>query len=89
MRTFGCDAPEFFCFQLEGKKKVYKIPLGTSLTNEQAKSFEQTDNKYEKEIEWLRQFIGDDIDSLTVGVTQEILKAWAEDTRNQGATVGE
>ena len=89
MRQFGKDTPEFFCFQLEGKKKTYKIPLAASLSNDDLFAFEDSEGDYRKQVEWLARFMGDDIKSLTPYETSEIIKAWAEESRGQGAEAGE
>lgn len=89
MRKFSTDAPEFFAFQIEGSKKVYKIPLATSMTNEELFAFEDTNGEYRKQVEWLSKYMGDAVNHITAGETGNIIKAWAEESKDQGATTGE
>lgn len=89
MRTFGNDSPEFMAFKIEGNEKVYKIPLAGSMTNKEIIQFEETDGDYKKQLEWLRQYIGNAVDDLTAATTGEILHAWAAESKEQGATPGE
>ena len=89
MRTFSVSKTEYFEFQIEGKEKIYRIPLAGSMTNRELIAFKNTNGDYESQIEWLRGFMGDAVDDLTPAQTGEILRAWSEDTREQGATVGE
>ena len=89
MRTFGNDAPQFFAFQLEGEKTVYKIPLAASMNNREVRAFESTNGDYVKQIDWLRTYLGDVVDDLTPATTGEILRAWSEESKNQGAEPGE
>lgn len=89
MRTFGTDSPEFMVFKIEGSKETYKIPLAASLTNKKALEFEECGDDYHKQVEWLRDFIGDMVDEITPTVTGEILREWARQSRGQGAEVGE
>ena len=90
MRTFATDHPEFFCFKLdEDDETVYKIPLLTSMTNKEIKVFNETNGDYIKQTEWLRKYIGDIVDDLTIPVTSSILKEWRADSEGKGATLGE
>ncbi len=90
MRQFGNDAPEFFCFQIGDDEQIYKIPLAASMNNKMLRSFNETNNNYMKQVEWLRTFIGDVVDDLTPPTTAQILKAWSDTTaEEQGASVGE
>ena len=89
MRTFGKNISEYFEFQLEGDETIYRIPLAGSMSNRELITFKNTDGDYEKQVEWLRHFIGDTVDDLTPAQTGEILRAWSEDTGKQGASVGE
>ena len=65
MRTFGKELTEYFEFQLEDDEKVYRIPLGGSLTNRELIAFKNTNGDYEAQLEWLRAYIGDVVDDLT------------------------
>ena len=89
MRKFGKELTEYFEFQLEDDEKVYRIPLGGSLTNRELIAFKNTAGDYEAQLEWLRAYIGDVVDDLTPAQTGEILRAWSEATKGQGASVGE
>ena len=89
MRTFSVSKTEYFEFQIEGNEKIYRIPLAGSMTTRELIAFKNTNGDYESQIEWLRGYMGDAVDDLTPAQTGEILRAWSEDTREQGATVGE
>lgn len=89
MRSFGNDAPEFFVFQLEGSKEVYKIPLAASLNNRELAKLQEAGEDYAKQTEWLRLFIGDKVDDLTPKTTVDIITAWANASKEQGASPGE
>ena len=89
MRKFTKDAPEFFVFQIEGDKKTYKIPLAASMTNSQILEFEKIGNDYFKQIKWLKGFMGDAVDDLTTAETGAILRAWADESKGIGVSVGE
>lgn len=89
MRTFKVDNPEFYCFQIDGSEAVYRIPLMGSMNNKEARAFEETDGDYMKQVEWIRTYIGDIVDTLQVGVTSEIISEWASESKGQGASVGE
>ena len=89
MRKFTKDAPEFFAFQIEGDKKTYKIPLAASMTNKQILEFNEIGDNYFKQIKWLKGFMGDAVDDLTAAETGAILRAWADASKEQGASAGE
>ena len=89
MRTFSNDAPEYFVFGIEGSKKTYKIPLAASLTTKQIRELDESGENYYKQAEWLRQFIGDLVDDLTPGTVVDIIKAWSQESRKNGASPGE
>lgn len=89
MRKFGKELTKYFEFQLEDDETIYRIPLAGSMTNRELIAFKNTNGDYESQIEWLRTYMGDAVDDLTPAQTGEILRAWSEDTREQGATVGE
>lgn len=88
MQVFGADV-DFFQFQMEGEDTVYKIPLATSMTNKEVLAFRDADNDYEKQIAWLRSYIGDIVDDLTVKQTINIIKAWSDASSVGGVSVGE
>lgn len=92
MRSFGNDAPEFFCFQIAGDKKVYKIPLSASMPYSVLKKMKDAaggDEQFEAQVEMLRRYIGDVVDDLDAMTLSDILQAWAEASKGQGAEVGE
>ena len=86
MRTFGTDKPEFFIFQIEGSEEVYKIPLAASMPS---KILLDLRGDFESQIEMLRKYMGDIVDDIPATTLSEILKAWSEESRGQGASVGE
>ena len=89
MRRFGTDSPEFFVFQIGDSDEVYKIPLVASLTNKQIVALDEVKEDYRKQIDWLRDFIGDVVDELTATDTAAIMKAWRAASDGEGVTVGE
>ena len=89
MRTFKVDSPQFFVFQLEGDETVYKIPTLMSMTNREAREFDETTDHYNKQVEWLRKYIGDVVDDISVTETINIITAWTRATEDEGASVGE
>ena len=89
MRTFSKDVVEYMEFQIEGDKRVYKIPLASSLTNEQLIKFYKTGGEYTAQVEWLRDFLGNMVDSLTANMTSSILQEWAKQSKDGGAEPGE
>ena len=89
MRSFSNDAPEFFVFKIEGSKKIYKIPVAASLNNKQLVELQEASEDYAKQLDWLRQFIGSAADELTPKTTTDILQAWAQASRDSGASPGE
>ena len=89
MRTFSNDAPEFFAFKIEGSKKMYKIPLAASLTTKQIRGLDESGENYYKQVEWLRQFVGDLVDDLTPNTVVDIIKAWSQESKDNGASPGE
>ena len=92
MRSFGKDAPEFFCFQITGDKKVYKVPLAASMPYSLLKKMQKAggdEEKFDAQVEMLRKYMGDAVDELDAMTLGNILKAWAEASNKQGAEVGE
>ena len=90
MRSFSVDSPEYFCFKIgEEDETVYKIPLGTSMNNREVKVLNEINGDYQKQVEWLRSYIGDVVDDLTVAVTNDICNAWNAATMSKGASMGE
>lgn len=89
MRKFGREKQNYFTFRFDEEEEEYKIPLASSLTNKQAKAFEKAEGDYFLQVEWLRLFLGDVVDDLTIEDTSEILRAWAKASTDSGASVGE
>lgn len=86
MRKFGTDAPEFFVFQIEGSEEVYKIPLAASMPS---KVLLDLRGDFASQVEMLRKYMGDIVDEISATTLSDILKAWSEESRGQGASVGE
>lgn len=86
MRTFGTDAPKFFTFKVEGSEEVYKVPFAASMP---MKVLRTLDGTFTSQVEMLRLYMGDVVDDLTAGTLTEILKGWAAEGKEQGASVGE
>ena len=89
MRTFSNDAPEFFVFQIEGTDETFKIPTAASMTNDQLDEFKATGEDYDKQKAWLRGYIGDVVGQLTPKTCAGIITAWAQDSKERGASPGE
>ena len=92
MRSFGKDAPEFFCFQITGDKKVYKVPLAASMPYSLLKKMQKAggdEEKFDAQVEMLRKYMGDIVDELDAVTLSNILEAWAKASGGQGAEVGE
>lgn len=86
MREFSKDAPEFFIFRMEDSEKTYKIPLAASMP---VKILMKMKEGFEGQLEILEKYMGSDVDDLTATEASEILKAWSEASKEQGASVGE
>ena len=92
MRQFGKDAPDFFCFQIKGDKKTYKIPLAASMPYSILKQMQDHSNapdEFDVQVDMLRKYIGSVVDELSATTLSDILKAWSEESSKQGATMGE
>ena len=92
MRKFGKDAPELFSFQLQGDKNVYKIPLASSMPYSLLRKMykhQGDEDEFDVQVEILRKYMGDVVDELDATTLSDILKAWGEASREQGAEVGE
>jgi hypothetical protein len=92
MRKFGTDAPEFLSFTLGDDDTVYNLPLAASLPMSTLLDLQEAAAKGEAEryqLELLRTYIGDKVDSLTVADVTAIYQAWNEESAKQGATAGE
>lgn len=92
MRRFGQEKKEYFEFQIEGSDVIYKIPLAASMPVSTLLSMRDGDAEgkgFEAQMEMLRKYMGDGVDQLTATMASDILKAWGEESREQGASVGE
>lgn len=92
MRKFGKEAAKVFEFLLEGSEKIYGIPLAASLPSGELFDLQKAEEKGEgflAQREMLRKYMGDIVDELTVTTLEDILKAWAEESRAQGEDPGE
>lgn len=92
MRKFSTDAPEFFSFKIDDSDKVYKVPLAASMPAGILLSMQDADqggDSFRAQMNMLRRYMGDDVDELTAQTISDILQAWAEASKDQGATVGE
>lgn len=94
MRRFGTDKPELMPFNIGESKKVYKMPLAASMPASTIlrlqKSYQQGEAEaFEAQIEILRTYIGDIVDTLTAGDIRDIFDAWREESADQGAEPGE
>ena len=92
MRTFGMEKPETMQFQLEGSERVYEVPLSASLPYSELLKLSEANSDsegFKTQVEMLRRYMGDVVDEIQSGVLSEIMKAWAEESGTQGASVGE
>ena len=92
MRQFGKDAPDFFCFQIKGDKKTYKIPLAASMPYSILKRMHDHSNdpdEFDVQVDMLRKYMGSIVDELDANTLSDILKAWSDKSLEQGATMGE
>lgn len=94
MRRFGEEAQAHLTFQLRGSDTVYQIPLAASMPVSVLLSMQEADNiggdsGFRAQVEMLRKYMGDVVDDLTAGTLGDILKAWAQESKAQGASVGE
>ena len=99
MRNFATDKPVMMEFTLGNSKKVYGLPLATSmpvpLLNKMSAISELPKEQQESasvsvEYEVLRHYIGDAADTLTASQIGEIFAAWFEESAGEaGVSVGE
>ena len=95
MRKFGTDKPELMSFKLGDSEKVYTIPLAASMPAVILQEMQKVSSKGEGEVfdfqlDLIRKYIGDKAaDTLTAGDVRDIMNAWAEESTQQGAEVGE
>lgn len=94
MRKFGVDKPELMCFTLGESDKVYTMPLAAScpaaLILDLQESYKEGDAEALRfQIEMLRIYIGDVVDTLTAGDIRDIFIAWGAESSEQGAEPGE
>ena len=92
MRTFG-EIKKYFEFQLEGDDKVYKIPLASSMPAATILMLRDADKRgegFEAQLTMLKRYIGEElVNELSVDMADSILKAWGEESAEQGASAGE
>ena len=92
MRTFG-EIKKYFEFQLEGDDKVYKIPLASSMPAATILMLRDADKRgegFEAQLTMLKRYIGEElVNELSVDMADSILKAWGEESTDQGASAGE
>ena len=86
MRSFATDAPEFFCFHLEGDETIYKIPLAASMP---ASVVLKVQDGFEGQFSILKEYMGEGADKVITKQVGEIIFAWLEASKGQGASVGE
>lgn len=86
MRNFSIDAPKFFCFSIGDSEKVYKVPLAASMPIPVLKLL---DDGVMGQYELLKKYLGDDLDEIPAEVFNQIMKAWEDASKEQGATPGE
>ena len=92
MRQFGIDNKEFFEFKLGDSEEVYKIPLAASMPVNlllEMQDADKNDKGFEVQLKMLKKYMGDVVDELTANTCADILKAWADESKTQGASVGE
>ena len=91
MRTFG-ETKKYFEFKLEGNDKLYRIPLAASMPARLLIMMQEADKHgegFNGQMAMLKRYMGDDADELSAEVATNILQAWAKESENNGATVGE
>lgn len=86
MRRFRADKPEFFAFQIEDSEKVYKIPLAQYIPFPVLKLI---DEGFKGQYELMMKYMGDDIEDIPSGMVSDIIKAWDDASKDQGASPGE
>lgn len=86
MRRFRADKPEFFAFQIEDSEKIYKIPLAQYIPFPVLKLI---DEGFKGQYELLMKYMGDDIEDIPSGMVSDIIKAWNDASKDQGASPGE
>ena len=94
MRKFGVDKPQMMSFTLGDSDKVYSIPLAaslpiTALADMQAAQEAGDVELFNYEVRLLRTYIGEAVDTLTVGDIRDIFEAWTAESSEQGAEPGE
>lgn len=94
MRKFGTDKPELMSFKLGDSEKVYTIPLAASMPATLLAEMQEAANKgegeyYKFQLDMLRRYIGEAVDTLTAGDVGDIMNAWVIESSGQGAEVGE
>lgn len=86
MKVFNMESEEFLEFQLTDSEEVYRVPLAGSMPYKTALL---SKGGFEGQVEMLRAYIGDVVDTLPVKVLADIINMWFEQSNNTGASVGE
>lgn len=91
MRTFGEEKIEYLEFKLKDDETIYKIPLAASIPYGILDKMDgaEDDDRFRVQVEMLRKYMGDVVDDLSAGILSDIIVAWAEESRDEGASVGE
>lgn len=98
MRSFCKDRPEVMSFTLGNSKKVYTMPLASSMPIDMVLRASEIqslsgDAKAHESLKFQRdlvgRYIGDKVHELSAGEVQEIFAGWAEESKLGGATLGE
>ena len=91
MRTFGENKTEYFEFKLKDDRKIYRIPLAAGIPYSILSKMDEAgeEDRFHVQVEMLRKYMGDVVDELSAGVLSDILIAWAEESKDAGASVGE
>lgn len=92
MRTFGKSETEYFEFQLEGDDKIYRVPLAAYMPYSiliEMNEAEGSADGFSVQVKMLKKYMGAVVDDMSAGMLSDILKAWAEESRGAGASLGE
>ena len=87
-RTFAVDSPRLFEFKLDGSDEVHSIPLASSMPYRfiQQVRRSRADMDYAIIEEYCPELLDTDI---SAGTVKEIMDAWGEASREDGAAPGE
>ena len=86
MQVFKADSEKYLEFQLTDSDTVYKVPLAGSMPFKTAKLMTEG---FEGQVEMLRSYIGNVVDTLPVKVLSDIINTWAEQSKENGTDPGE